>query len=92
MLTLQDVDGKLRDFQDKQNIDIGLIMGRGGGHQASLAPDSMPVIPRASGMRMGATRSLSVSKFCCFKLFSEQTIPVGKAKGVPPAYYVSGAL
>ena len=61
----QDVDGKLRDFQDKQNIDIGLIMGRGGSHQASLAPDSMPVIPRASGMRMGATRSLSVSKFPC---------------------------
>jgi hypothetical protein len=58
---MQDVDGKLKDFQEKQNIDIGLIMGRGN-NNASLVSDKMPVIPRANIMRMGATRSLSVSK------------------------------
>ncbi len=60
---VQDVDSKLRDFQDKQNIDIGLIMGPGN-NNASLVSDKMPVIPRPGIMRMGATRSLSVSK--CF--------------------------
>ena len=55
------MDGKLKDFQDKQNIDIGLIMGRGN-NTASLVSDKMPVIPRASIMRMGTARSLSVSK------------------------------
>jgi len=58
--TMQDVDGKLKDFQEKQNIDIGLIMGRGH-NNASLVSDKMPVLPRANIMRMGATRSLSVS-------------------------------
>ena len=58
---MQDVDGKLKDFQEKQNIDIGLIMGRGN-NNASLVSDKMPVLPRANIMRMGATRSLSVSK------------------------------
>ena len=57
---MQDVDGKLKDFQEKQNIDIGLIMGRGH-NNASLVSDKMPVLPRANIMRMGATRSLSVS-------------------------------
>ncbi|DBA93880.1 TPA: hypothetical protein ACH3X3_013925 [Trebouxia sp. C0006] len=57
---IKDVDGKLKDFQEKQNIDIGLIMGRGN-NNASLVSDKMPVLPRANIMRMGATRSLSVS-------------------------------
>lgn len=55
------MDGKLRDFQDKQNIDIGLIMGRNN-NNVSTVSERMPVIPRASIMRMGATRSLSVSE------------------------------
>ena len=59
--TMQDVDGKLKDFQEKQNIDIGLIMGRGN-NNASLVSDKMQVLPRANIMRMGATRSLSVSE------------------------------
>ena len=62
--TMQDVDGKLKDFQEKQNIDIGLIMGRGN-NNASLVSDKMPVLPRANIMRMGTTRSLSVSKLHC---------------------------
>ncbi|KAL0042783.1 hypothetical protein WJX79_011021 [Trebouxia sp. C0005] len=57
---IKDVDGKLKDFQEKQNIDIGLIMGRGN-NNASLVSDKMQVLPRANIMRMGATRSLSVS-------------------------------
>ena len=55
------MDGKLKDFQDKQNIDIGLIMGHGT-NNASLVSDKMPALPRANFMRMGATRSLSVSE------------------------------
>lgn len=55
------MDGQLRDFQDKQNIDIGLIMGRNN-NNVSTVSERMPVIPRASIMRMGAARSLSVSE------------------------------
>lgn len=62
---VQDVDGQLRDFQDKQNIDIGLIMGRNN-NNASTVSERMPVIHRSSIMRMGATRSLSVSE--CLQL------------------------
>lgn len=58
---VQDVDGQLRDFQDKQNIDVGLIMGRNN-NSVSAVSERMPVIPRASIMRMGAARSLSVSE------------------------------
>lgn len=58
---MQDVDGQLRDFQDKQNIDIGLIMGRSN-NSVSTVSERMPVFPRASIMRMGTARSLSVSE------------------------------
>ncbi len=75
--TTQDVDGKLKDFQEKQNIDIGLIMGRGN-NNASLVSDKMPVLPRANIMRMGATRSLSVSK-------SLHDLPTASCAWVPHA-------
>ncbi|KAL3144165.1 hypothetical protein ABBQ32_003949 [Trebouxia sp. C0010 RCD-2024] len=55
-----DVDGQLRDFRDKQNIDIGLIMGRNS-NSVSTVSERMPVFSRASIMRMGTARSLSVS-------------------------------
>ena len=51
----------LLDMQDKQNIDIGLIMGRGT-TQGPLAPDRMPALPRANVMHMGYARSISASK------------------------------
>ncbi|KAL3154680.1 hypothetical protein ABBQ38_011229 [Trebouxia sp. C0009 RCD-2024] len=60
VLGMQDVDGQLRDFQDKQNIDIGLIMGRNS-NSVSTVSERMPVFSRATIMRMGTARSLSVS-------------------------------
>lgn len=62
VLGMQDVDGQLRDFQDKQNIDIGLIMGRNS-NSVSTVSERMPVFSRATIMRMGTARSLSVSEF-----------------------------
>ena len=81
---MQDVDGKLKDFQEKQNIDIGLIMGRGN-NNASLVSDKMPVLPRANIMRMGATRSLSVSK-------SVHDLPTASCAWVPHAARLSVGL
>lgn len=51
----------LQDLQDKQNIDIGLIMGRGTS-QPALPPERLPALPRNSVMHMGYARSISASK------------------------------
>ena len=56
---LQDVDAQLQEFDTKQNIDIGLIIG--GKHGAANEPieDPMDMRQRAGNMHMGHSRSLS---------------------------------
>ena len=59
---LQDVDAQLQEFDTKQNIDIGLIIG--GKHGAANEPieDQMDMRQRAGDMHMGHSRSLSAGE------------------------------
>ncbi|KAK9808775.1 hypothetical protein WJX72_003363 [[Myrmecia] bisecta] len=56
---IKDVNEQLREFDEKQNIDMSLVMGQASGDNAGTVPDQASILHRGT-MRMGHTRSLSV--------------------------------
>ena len=58
LLTVQDVDAQLRSIDEKQNIDMSLVMGASTARAGRQLQDQMDMPSRPS-MRLGRMRTLS---------------------------------